>query len=36
VEYQGYESAGGEALPARLTMRREAVRVRLLVDDWQR
>jgi outer membrane lipoprotein LolB len=36
VEYQSYASAGGEALPARLTLQRDAVRVRLLVDDWQR
>jgi outer membrane lipoprotein LolB len=35
VEYQKYESAGGEALPARLTLQRETVRVRLLVDGWQ-
>jgi outer membrane lipoprotein LolB len=36
VEYQSYIPAGGEALPARLTLQRDAVRVRLLVDDWQR
>ena len=36
VEYQSYESAGGEALPARLTLQRDEVRVRLLVDEWQR
>jgi outer membrane lipoprotein LolB len=36
VEYQRYESAGGgEALPARMTLQRDTVRVRLLVDDWQ-
>ena len=35
VDYQSYMSANGEPLPARLTMRRDAVRVRLLVDDWQ-
>jgi len=35
VEYQSYESAGDGALPARLTLQREAVRVRLLVDGWQ-
>ena len=35
VEYQSYKSAGGEALPARLTLQRDAVRVRLLVDGWQ-
>jgi outer membrane lipoprotein LolB len=36
VEYQSYGPAGGEALPARMTLQRDAVRVRLLVDDWQR
>lgn len=36
VEYQSYIPAGGEALPARLTLQRDAVRVRLLVDGWQR
>jgi outer membrane lipoprotein LolB len=35
VDYQSYTSANGEPLPARLTLRRDAVRVRLLVDDWQ-
>jgi outer membrane biogenesis lipoprotein LolB len=36
VEYQSYEVAGGgEALPARMTLQRDTVRVRLLVDDWQ-
>ena len=29
-------AAGGETLPARMTLQRDAVRVRLLVDDWQR
>ncbi len=36
VEYQSYGSTGGEALPDRMTLQRDAVRVRLLVDDWQR
>ncbi len=36
VEYLSYGSTGGEALPARMTLQRDAVRVRLLVDDWQR
>ena len=36
VEYERYASAGNEALPARMTLQRDAVRVRLLVDDWQR
>ena len=35
IDYSGYTSANGETLPARLTMQRDAVRVRLLVDDWQ-
>jgi len=35
VDYNGYASANGQALPARLTLRRDAVRVRLLVDEWQ-
>jgi outer membrane lipoprotein LolB len=35
VQYQSYESAGAEALPARMILQREAVRVRLLVDSWQ-
>lgn len=35
VDYQSYTSANGEPLPARLTLRRDTVRVRLLVDDWQ-
>ena len=35
VDYQSYMSANGEPLPARLTLLRDAVRVRLLVDDWQ-
>jgi len=36
VEYQSYGFAGGETLPARLTLQRDEVRVRLLVDEWQR
>jgi outer membrane lipoprotein LolB len=35
IEYNSYAGANGQALPARLTMRRDAVRVRLLVDEWQ-
>jgi outer membrane lipoprotein LolB len=34
VEYATYRSAGAEWLPERMTLRREAVRVRLLVDGW--
>lgn len=35
IQYQAYMQASGEALPARLTLEREGVRVRLLVDEWQ-
>jgi outer membrane lipoprotein LolB len=35
VAYGGYVDAHGQTLPARLTLEREAVRVRLVVDDWQ-
>ena len=35
VDYQSYVSAGGGALPSRLTLQRDNVRVRLLVDNWQ-
>jgi len=35
VDFQSYVTASGESLPARLTMQRDAVRVRLLVDNWQ-
>jgi outer membrane lipoprotein LolB len=35
IDYQSYTSAAGEILPARLTLQRETVRVRLLVDGWQ-
>jgi len=35
VQYQSYASAGSEVLPARLTLQRDTVRVRLLVDGWQ-
>lgn len=35
VAYGAYVDAHGEVLPARLTLEREAVRVRLVVDDWQ-
>jgi chorismate-pyruvate lyase len=30
-----YGLAGDGSLPARLTLQRDAVRVRLLVDDWR-
>ena len=35
VDYQRYVTASGESLPARLTLQRDAVRVRLAVDEWQ-
>jgi outer membrane lipoprotein LolB len=35
VDYQSYVTAGDQALPARLTLQRDDVRVRLLVDNWQ-
>ena len=35
VSYSAYTSASGEPLPARLTLERDAVRVRLLVENWQ-
>ena len=35
IEYGLYVAVGVQSLPARLTLKRDAVRVRLLVDDWQ-
>jgi outer membrane lipoprotein LolB len=35
VAYGAYVDVHGQTLPARLTLEREAVRVRLVVDDWQ-
>jgi outer membrane lipoprotein LolB len=35
IGYASYLNSGGEALPARLTLQRADVRVRILVDDWQ-
>ena len=35
INYAAYTSVGSQALPARLTLQRDTVRVRLLVDDWQ-
>lgn len=35
VTYADYASAHGQTLPARLTLERDTVRVRLLVEDWQ-
>ncbi len=35
IDYTGYAAVGGEWLPARLTLQRAEVRVKLLVDDWQ-
>lgn len=35
IDYSGYMAVGSEYLPARLTLSRADVRVKLLVDDWQ-
>jgi outer membrane lipoprotein LolB len=35
IDYVSYGVAAGGSLPARLTLQRDAVRVRLLVDDWR-
>jgi outer membrane lipoprotein LolB len=35
VAYGDYTTVSGETLPARLTLERDTVRVRLLVEDWQ-
>jgi outer membrane lipoprotein LolB len=35
VDYQDYRNTGGQWLPRRITLRRENVRVRLLVQDWR-
>ena len=35
IDYVSYGVADGGLLPARLTLQRDAVRVRLLVDDWR-
>jgi outer membrane lipoprotein LolB len=35
VAYAAYVDAHGQTLPARLTLERDAVRVRLVIDDWQ-
>jgi len=35
VDYDQYTSAAGQTLPARMTLQRDAVRVRLLVEDWR-
>jgi outer membrane lipoprotein LolB len=35
INYTSYTAVHGEWLPARLSMQREGVRVRLLVDEWQ-
>ena len=34
VDYGAYGAFGAESLPVRLSLQREALRVRLLVDDW--
>jgi outer membrane lipoprotein LolB len=35
INYSSYDTASGESLPTRLSLQRDAVRVRLLVDAWQ-
>lgn len=35
IDYADYQAAAGQWLPRRLTLRREAVRVRLLVQQWR-
>ncbi|HXY76512.1 MAG TPA: lipoprotein insertase outer membrane protein LolB [Steroidobacteraceae bacterium] len=35
IDYSAYTAVGAEALPQRLTLEREAVRLKLLVDHWQ-
>jgi outer membrane lipoprotein LolB len=35
IEYGSYLAVGGEWLPARVTLERSDVRVKLLVDEWQ-
>jgi outer membrane lipoprotein LolB len=34
IVYNGYSLVGGEWMPARLTLQREGVRVRVIVDGW--
>jgi outer membrane lipoprotein LolB len=35
ISYSSYDASGVEALPSRLSLQRDAVRVRVLVDAWQ-
>jgi outer membrane lipoprotein LolB len=35
VDYTSYATSGAQTLPARLTLQRDPVRVRLVVDAWQ-
>ena len=34
IDYGGYMPAGGESLPAKLTLQRQNIRVRVIVDGW--
>ncbi len=34
IQYTGYMAVGGEWLPSKLTLQREGVRLRLVVDGW--
>lgn len=35
IRYDRYAAAGAEALPLRLTLQREGIEVRLVIDDWE-
>lgn len=35
IRYDRYAAAGAEALPLRLTLRREGIEVRLVIDEWE-
>lgn len=35
IDYTSYNAVRGEWLPARLSMQRDSVRLRLLIDEWQ-
>lgn len=34
IQYNGYMSVGGEWLPSKLTLQRQGVRLRVVVDGW--
>lgn len=35
IRYSRYAASGAEALPLRMTLQREGVEVRLLIDEWE-